>query len=48
MLAISLLDSSQALTGQALKNADVNSSGKVDLSDLARLRQYLSHNIDKF
>jgi hypothetical protein len=48
MLAVSLMDSSQALTGQGLKNADVNSSGKVDLSDLARLRQFLSHKIDKF
>jgi hypothetical protein len=48
MLAVSLMDSSQALTGQALKNADVNNSGRVDLSDLARLRQFLSHKIDKF
>ena len=46
-LAIALADNKE-LSGQAKINADVDKDGKVLLTDLARIRQFLSHIIDKF
>ena len=46
-LAIALADN-KPLSGQSKINADVDKDGKVLLTDLARIRQYLSHIIDKF
>ncbi|MBE6852072.1 MAG: dockerin [Ruminococcus sp.] len=46
VLSIYLLEG-QNLSGNGLKAADVNADGSVTLSDLARLRQYLSKKTDK-
>jgi endoglucanase len=46
-LAVAILENT-TIEGQGGKNADVNSDGKVNLSDLARMRQFLSHKIEKF
>jgi hypothetical protein len=46
-LAVAILEN-KTIEGQGGKNADVNSDGKVNLSDLARMRQFLSHKIEKF
>ncbi|MBR3023000.1 MAG: leucine-rich repeat protein [Oscillospiraceae bacterium] len=47
VLAISLVDKKE-LTGTAAKNADVDKDGKVALTDLATIRQYISKKITKF
>lgn len=47
VLAIALVDHKE-LKGQAALNADVDQNGKVELSDLARIKQYVSHVIEKF
>ena len=40
--------SAEALEAKGVFNADVDSDGKVLLTDLARLRQFISHVINKF
>ena len=36
------------LKGDALKAADVNGDGEVDITDLSRIKQYVSKKITKF
>ncbi|MBR6836893.1 MAG: dockerin type I repeat-containing protein [Oscillospiraceae bacterium] len=46
VLALSLVDKTE-LKGNSKTNADVDGDGKVTLTDLATLRQYLSKKITK-
>ena len=46
LLALALADN-ETLDGQAAVNADVDGNGKVQLADLARIRQYISKQISK-